>query len=128
MSGGKGNDLQHGGPGNDVIFANLGQDETWGGDGNDNLWAMARGDVTGPNDTAGDKVHGEGGNDVIHVRDGEVDQVDCGDGYDVVIADTVDIVAGDCERTLRRAPQARQDKPENDQQTQREESDRQDHR
>jgi Ca2+-binding RTX toxin-like protein len=120
MSGGKGDDKQHGGGGPDRIFANLGVDETWGGDGNDDLWALARGDVTAPGDPVGDTLHGEGGNDTFHVRDGEVDNVDCGDGFDVVIADRVDNVAGDCERTRRNDPAAREDAPENSQQDQRE--------
>ena len=33
MSGGTGDDDQHGGGGNDRIFANLGVDESFGGDG-----------------------------------------------------------------------------------------------
>ena len=37
------------------------------------------------------------GNDLIDVRDGEVDQVDCGVGRDTVIADRRDIVSTNCE-------------------------------
>lgn len=113
MSGGRGDDKQYDGPGSDVIFANQGVDETFGGDGNDHLWALCRCDVTAPGDPVGDTLHGENGNDTIHVRDGEVDNVDCGPGNDTVIADTFDNVASDCERVLRRNPQPREDRSEN---------------
>jgi hypothetical protein len=48
-----------------------------GGDGNDDLWALARGDVTAPGDPVGDTLMARAANDTIHVRDGEVDNVDC---------------------------------------------------
>ena len=66
--------------------------------------------MTAPGDPVGDTLHGEGGNDTFHVRDGEVDNVDCGAGFDIVIADRVDNVAGDCERTRRNDPAAREDR------------------
>jgi Ca2+-binding RTX toxin-like protein len=114
MSGGNGDDVQYGGDGNDRIFANLGRDTTYGGNGNDDLWALARGDVTAPGDPLGDTLFGEAGNDTIHVRDGEVDNVDCGGGdNDRVIADSFDIVAANCEHVFRRDPAPRQDASEN---------------
>ncbi len=85
-----------------MIFANQGVDESFGGDGNDQLWALARSDVTASGDPVGDTLHGENGNDTIHVRDGEVDNVDCGDGNDHVIADQFDIVANNCEHVDRK--------------------------
>jgi Ca2+-binding RTX toxin-like protein len=121
MSGGKGNDTQHGGAGNDRIFANLGVDETFGGDGNDDLWALARGDVAGDNDTQGDALHGEAGNDRFHVRDGERDVVDCGAGDDTVIADFKDVVT-DCEHVQQAAPKAKEDAAENKEQSPRSDS------
>jgi Ca2+-binding RTX toxin-like protein len=114
MSGGSGDDKQYGGERGDRIFANLGNDETFGGDGNDDLWALARGDVTAPNgqDTAGDVLHGEGGDDVFHVRDGEQDVVDCGAGADTVLADRFDVVTSDCETVRRADPRPREDRRE----------------
>src|SRR5437764_307084 len=116
MAGGPGDDTQNGGAGNDRIFANAGQDTTFGGDGNDDLWAMARSDVhPGPNgevDTAGDSLDGGPGNDRFHTRDGEVDRITCGDGNDVALLDTVDVITdatadnpnGSCEKVVRKAP------------------------
>jgi Ca2+-binding RTX toxin-like protein len=117
MSGGMGDDVQHGGAGNDRIFANLGVDVTFGGAGNDDLWAMAHGDVTGPDDTQGDTLHGEQGDDTFHVRDGEPDVVDCGAGNDTVIADFKDIVTTDCEHVLRAVPKSKEDSAENKEQS-----------
>ena len=54
---------------------------------------MARKDVTGPNDTSGDVLHGGPGNDTFRVRDGEQDTVDCGPGVDTVYADFKDVLA-----------------------------------
>jgi hypothetical protein len=110
MFGGGGNDTQDGRFGNDRIFANAGQDISYGGEGNDDLWALMRADVTpGPNgevDTNGDTLDGGPGNDRFHTRDGEVDHITCGDGFDVAQLDTVDVVndPGSCERVVRRAP------------------------
>jgi DNA-binding NarL/FixJ family response regulator len=43
-----------------------------------------------------------GGRDVIMVRDGERDVVQCGSERDTVLADRRDVVARDCERVSRR--------------------------
>ena len=51
-----------------------------------------------------DYIVGRAGNDVFHVRDGEADTVDCGDGNDVVLADFKDKVAANCEVVKRRVP------------------------
>jgi Ca2+-binding RTX toxin-like protein len=116
MAGGTGDDVQNGGEGNDTIYANLGNDTSYGGNGNDRLWALARGDVhPGPNgevDQAGDALDGGPGNDVFRTRDGEVDRITCGDGFDLALLDTVDVITdatpdnlnGSCERVIRRAP------------------------
>jgi Ca2+-binding RTX toxin-like protein len=122
MSGGKGDDKQFGGAGDDRIFANLGVDETFGGDGNDDLWALARGDVNGPNDTQGDTLHGQLGNDTFHVRDGEQDVVDCGAGDDTVIADFKDVVTTDCEHVQRAVPSNKEDSAEKKQESPRNDS------
>jgi hypothetical protein len=63
-------------------------------------------------DGAGDVVHGEAGNDVLHLRDGAPDRVDCGDGDDLALLDPADVIAdatpenanGSCERVERREP------------------------
>ncbi|HVW18248.1 MAG TPA: hypothetical protein VHB30_08355 [Solirubrobacteraceae bacterium] len=118
IRGRAGDDVLHGGAGNDTIFAGLGRDTEYGGAGDDVLWALARGDVRpGPGgevDVAGDALDGGPGDDVFHVRDGEVDVVTCGPGYDVVLADPVDVIAdatpqnpnGSCEKVVRAQPGA----------------------
>src|SRR5690349_13807683 len=94
MLGGPGNDQQAGGEGNDVILANLGRDVSDGGPGDDRLYALARLDVTGPGDLAGDVVRGGIGNDRIFTRDGELDVVSCGAGVDVARLDFADVIEG----------------------------------
>jgi Ca2+-binding RTX toxin-like protein len=103
-----GDDLLNGDDGPDLIAAGRGVDTVNGGEGNDRLWALARADVTGtaagqPNEPA-DTVNGGPGNDRIHVRDGEADNVDCGEGFDFVLADDKDLVASNCEVLKRQAP------------------------
>ena len=112
MSGGKGDDMQQGGPGDDVIFANQGVDTTSGGAGNDVLWALSRRDVHGADDTTGDTVRGDEGDDTIRTRDGEQDTVNCGPGNDRALLDFKDKIEdattaspnGSCEVVKRRAP------------------------
>jgi Ca2+-binding RTX toxin-like protein len=116
MFGGPGDDTQYSGAGDDRIFANGGQDHSYGGEGNDDLWALMRADVTpGPNgevDQSGDALDGGPGNDRFHTRDGEVDHIACGDGFDVALLDTVDVIDdataanpnGSCEKVVRSAP------------------------
>lgn len=41
------------------------------------------------------------GNDQIFARNGSVDHIDCGAGYDTVTADSNDVVAADCEQVVR---------------------------
>ena len=48
-----------------------------------------------------DLVFSRGGDDVIELRDGFADRVTCGDGADTVRADTLDVVADDCETVER---------------------------
>jgi hypothetical protein len=77
----------------------------------------------GPNgevDQAGDALDGGPGNDVFRTRDGEVDKITCGDGFDLALLDTVDVITdatpdnlnGSCERVIRRAPKTRDAAPE----------------
>src|SRR5919199_983126 len=126
-------DVIDGGPGNDRIFANLGVDVTVGGDGNDDLWALARGDVhPGPGgavDQVGDTLDGGAGNDTFRTRDGEVDRIVCGPGNDTALLDQVDVILdataanpnGSCERVVRKAPRPGDSRPEDAQQSPRDE-------
>jgi Ca2+-binding RTX toxin-like protein len=124
MNGGTGDDAQDGGTGNDTIFANIGQDSASGGDGNDVRWALARSDVQpgpyGETDMAGDKLNGGAGDDVLRTRDGEADQIICGDGRDLALLDRADVIGdataenknGSCEKVKRMAPRPREFKAE----------------
>ena len=120
MAGGPDDDTQEGGPGNDRIFANRGRDTSDGGPGDDVLWALIRFDVTGPGDLAGDVVRGGEGNDRFRTRDGELDIVSCGPGFDVARLDFADVIEsasatapdGDCERVRRAAPRPGEDNEE----------------
>ena len=70
--------------------------------------------MTPPGDIAGDVVRGARGqrHDPHHFRDGELDVVGCGPGYDVALLDFADVIEsgtpaapnGDCERVRRSAP------------------------
>lgn len=110
MRGGNGDDTQNGGAGNDVIFAGLGVDTSNGGDGDDRLWGLARKDVEGVEGESADTLNGDAGNDVIRARDGEADQISCGDGdndvafldeKDVITDATADNANGSCETVKR---------------------------
>jgi len=78
--------------GNDAVLAGAGNDTLDGGTGNDEL----RG---GP---GSDSIFGGSGDDRLYARDLVPDYVECGEGYDVVVADPVDTVAADCELRLAR--------------------------
>jgi Ca2+-binding RTX toxin-like protein len=112
--GGPGNDrmfgtgLQLGGPGDDRmdvgahgleggrIAGQDGDDFITGSDGRDSLSGGG----------GRDRISGRGGSDTIRVRDGERDVVRCGDGQDRVLADRIDTIGRDCERTSRTASAA----------------------
>ena len=79
---GRGDDMVRGGRGKDVIFAGAGSDKVWGGKDSDLIRGLA-------------------GDDWIDVRDGARDWVYCGKGQDVVMADRMDRVAGNCETVKR---------------------------
>ena len=117
--GGPGNDrmlgtgLQLGGPGDDRL--DVGAHGIKGGriagqDGNDFITGS-----DGPDSLTGgagrDRISGRGGNDTIRVRDGERDSVRCGDGHDTVLADRIDTIGRDCERTSRTASAATASQP-----------------
>jgi Ca2+-binding RTX toxin-like protein len=111
--GGFGNDTSRGGDGNDLIFASRGVDTTFGGEGNDDLWALARRDVNGRMDLTGDTLNGEGGDDRLHLRDGERDTANCGGGTgDVALLDFKDVTDGQCETVVRRTAKRRGNRTE----------------
>jgi hypothetical protein len=71
-------------------------------------------------DLEGDIVRGGDGNDRIRTRDGEQDIVNCGQGADVALLDTVDVIEGasttapdgDCEVVRRAEPRPGEDAEE----------------
>lgn len=83
IDGGPGDDYLEGGFSDDTIVGGPGRDRVFGDDTGATCWAY--GSCTLPY-----------GNDTIDVRDGEVDQVDCGIGVDTVKADPQDVLSG-CE-------------------------------
>jgi hypothetical protein len=62
-------------------------------------------------------VGGGAGHDRIRVRDGELDVIGCGPGFDVALLDFGDVIEsssaaapdGDCERVRRAVPRPRGD-------------------
>jgi hypothetical protein len=85
MCGLRGPDRLSGLRGRDLIRGGFGRDLLYGGAGRDRLFG----------DEDGDRIVS---------RDRFRDEVDCGDGYDTVIADRLDRVAADCERVHRGRP------------------------
>jgi len=89
-------DVVDGGAGDALVEGGFGDDRLVGGAGRD----VVNGDRKSRcNEYACDLF--VAGNDVIEVRDGEVDSVSCGTGSDRVVADADDVVAGDCETVER---------------------------
>ena len=99
--------------GDDIVLTSVSDDVIDGGAGNDNLQGN-RGNDTITGGPGRDTINGDtnsvctsivclpgASNDVIHARDGEVDQIACGFGSDSVVADSIDVVAGDCEAVDR---------------------------
>ena len=77
--------------GPDVVSGLGGDDRLFGGDGADRIFGGL----------GSDTIFAGRGNDRVGVRDGERDQITCGKGRDVVLADSLDVVAGDCEWVRR---------------------------
>ena len=77
-----GDDWIKAGPGDDTVRGSGGDDRIGGGDGNDDIDAGS-------------------GDDKVYVRDFEMDVVDCGSGFDEVLADRSDQVSSNCERVSR---------------------------
>lgn len=78
--------------GNDRLIGRGGGDCLFGGAGNDRH-------VGGP---GRDYMDGEDGNDRFFARDGRRDTIKCGSGRDLVVADRIDRVSGNCERVRHR--------------------------
>jgi Ca2+-binding RTX toxin-like protein len=83
--------------GNDTVRGGRAADVIDGGAGNDTI-------DPGP---GADVVRGGSGNDTIMVRDGVADSVDCGDGFDTVVADRSDVLTG-CESVSLLPPETNQ--------------------
>jgi hypothetical protein len=83
--------------GNDVINGRKGADSLVGGGGRDRL-------VGGPGEdelnAIGGTARGARGGDRIRARDGSADLVNCGQGRDVAVVDSVEDGVYDCERVL----------------------------
>lgn len=85
----EGDDVLHGGPGDDEISGDAGDDVLYGNHGDDS-WLNGGGGE--------DTLYGGGGDDLLDVeKDGQKDELYCGDGRDSYVADEIDEVAGDCE-------------------------------
>jgi Ca2+-binding RTX toxin-like protein len=79
----------HGGPGRDELRSGDGDDRLSGGRGHDVLRSGNGQDLLIPG--AGiDRAFGGPANDVIRARDGEVDEIDCGRGWDRLRNDPLD--------------------------------------
>ncbi|HWK28339.1 MAG TPA: calcium-binding protein [Solirubrobacter sp.] len=89
-----------GGAGDDTIIGGYGNDTINPGPGRDTVNADA---VAACNFLECRPAYG---NDTIDARDGEVDTITCGVGQDKVLADTIDVVAPDCETVERSAAPA----------------------
>jgi hypothetical protein len=86
LAGGGWDDVIYGMGGNDTLLGGRGDDRIGGGDGNDLL-------TGGP---GVDVLSGGAGSDTIYAADGERDIVNCGDGRDRAVVDSVDVVKN-CE-------------------------------
>jgi hypothetical protein len=99
LSGGADNDYHHGAGGTDTVAGGAGDDDILGGSGGD----IVRGGEDDDqlfDDQGTDSLTGGSGNDRFSTRDGDRDEVDCGRGADVAVADRKDVLA-DCEHVYR---------------------------
>jgi Ca2+-binding RTX toxin-like protein len=87
-----------GGPGNDDVNGGRGSDNILGGTGNDIMFEGAEPDVAKI-----DTISAGAGNDGVWVLNWSPvgrDVLSCGSGFDRVLADRTDVIAGDCERVF----------------------------
>lgn len=99
LRGGSGADRLSGGFGRDFIAGGAGNDRISGGQDADRLLGERGNDRISTGDGR-NKVDAGPGNDRIQARNGERDDIVCGTGRDVVVADRVDRVDGGCEQLL----------------------------
>jgi Ca2+-binding RTX toxin-like protein len=90
-----GSDAIDGGPGDDTIQGGFDNDTIVGGPGRDKI------NSDGGSYCGLYECNVPFGDDTIDVRDGEVDQVECGIGNDTVYADSIDSIAPSCENVTR---------------------------
>ena len=101
------------------VDAGFGADYVTGNDGNDTVDGLNGQDsIRGGPGT--DTLDGGPGDDTIHTRDGEADNVTCGEGaHDKALLDNVDVITdatpenpnGSCERVVRADPTGGETEP-----------------
>ena len=91
-----------GGSGADILRTGVSADQVSAGDGNDDVAAGQANDVV-DGGLGFDTLDGGEGDDLLRDADGLADRIVCGAGVDRVEADTVDVVAADCEAVARTA-------------------------
>jgi Ca2+-binding RTX toxin-like protein len=104
LDGGAGDDSLDGGPGSDVVAGGPGKDAAVYSTRSKTVAVTLDGADNDGESKEGDQIRAttEGartgsGNDKINVKDGVAGAVSCGKGRDTVTADTVDVIADDCE-------------------------------
>jgi Ca2+-binding RTX toxin-like protein len=89
----------HGDGGNDHLVGTAKRDKIGGRGGDDTIEARGGNDrVKGG--SGFDTLAGKEGNDLIRARDGEPDEIDCGDGVDTAVVDLVEDGVLDCEQVV----------------------------
>jgi Tol biopolymer transport system component len=101
IAGGRFADTLRGTAGRDRICGRAGWDRIFGRGGDDSIDGGSGDDRIDPG-AGRDVVSAGRGSDVVLARDGVRDAVACGPQRDVVVADGIDRVAGDCEQVYRR--------------------------
>lgn len=101
--GTNGDDVIDGTDARDWLFGRSGDDEMDGRDGRDHIFG-GRGDDRIDAGPGRDVVVAGPGDDIVVANDGTRDVVSCGRGHDQVIADAIDVLAGNCEETTVAPP------------------------
>jgi Ca2+-binding RTX toxin-like protein len=94
IEGKAGDDTLYGGPGGDAIYGGYGEEKVHGGSGSDYV----------DGGYAKDYIDAGSGNDTVAAKDGFRDQIYCGEGFDRVYVDGIDVLH-DCEKRLSEQPQ-----------------------
>jgi Ca2+-binding RTX toxin-like protein len=95
ISGGGGGDTLSGDSGNDQVFGDAGNDTVYGSFGDDRVDGGGGTDSVFGDSGSCSAFSCPSGNDQLFIRDGELDQANCGPGADTVQADQLDVVSGD---------------------------------